>query len=68
MDYREAKVERIVDGDTVVLHNGSIVRYVGITCPEENGPFDKESTEANRKLVISPCMAQVVVYQHKKPF
>lgn len=48
---KKAKVERIVDGDTIVLTNGSIVRYVGITCPEDNEPFDKESTEANRKLV-----------------
>lgn len=48
---REAKVERIVDGDTIVLTNGSIVRYVGITSPENNEPFEKESTEANRKLV-----------------
>ncbi len=97
------KVERIVDGDTIVLNNGSIVRYVGITCPEDNEPFDKESTEANRKLVEGKQvsleydnykgdkfgrilayviidgknvsielaklgMAQVVVYQHKKPF
>lgn len=101
---KKAKVERIVDGDTVVLNNGSIVRYVGITSPENNEPFEKESTEANRKLVegkqvnleydnykgdkfgrilaylITPDgknvsielarfgMAQVVIYQHKKPF
>lgn len=100
---KKGKVERIVDGDTIVLNNGSIVRYVGITCPEENEPFDKESTEANRKLVegkeikleydnykgdkfgrilayvivdgknvsmelAKTGMAQVVVYQHKKPF
>ena len=26
---KDGKVERIVDGDTVVLHNGTIVRYVG---------------------------------------
>ncbi len=100
---KEAKVERIVDGDTVVLHSGAIVRYVGITSPETNEPYEKEATEANRKLVegkevkleydnykgdkfgrilaylivdgknISTemarlGMAQVVVYQHKKPF
>lgn len=100
---KEAKVERIVDGDTVVLHSGAIVRYVGITSPETNEPFEKEATEANRKLVegkevkleydnykgdkfgrilayvivdgknISTemarlGMAQVVIYQHKKPF
>lgn len=48
---KKAKVERIVDGDTIVLLSGSIVRYVGITAPENNEPFEKESTEENRKLV-----------------
>lgn len=100
---KKGKVERVVDGDTIVLENGSIVRYVGITCPEENQPYDQESTEFNRKLVegkeitleydhykadkfgrilayvivdgknvsmelAKTGMAQVVVYQHKKPF
>ena len=48
---KDGKVERIVDGDTVVLHNGTIVRYVGITSPETGEPFEKVATEANRKLV-----------------
>ena len=48
---KKAKVERIVDGDTIVLSFGSIVRYVGITAPENNEPFETESTEENRKLV-----------------
>lgn len=48
---KKAKVERIVDGDTIVLSSGSIVRYVGITAPENNEPFEKESTDENRKLV-----------------
>ncbi len=100
---KKGKVKRVVDGDTVVLENGSIVRYVGITSPETNEPFEKESTEENRKLVEGKTvtleydnykgdkfgrilaylviddknisvelarkgLAQVVVYQHKKPF
>ena len=101
---KKGKVERIVDGDTIVLNNGSIVRYVGITSPETGEPFEKQASEANRALVegkevsleydnykgdkfgrilaylITPDgnnvsielarqgMAQVVVYQHKKPF
>lgn len=100
---KKGKVERVVDGNTIVLENGPIVRYVGITCPEENQPYDDESTEFNRKLVegkqvsleydhykadkfgrllayaiidgknvsmelAKTGMAQVVVYQHKKPF
>ena len=100
---KKGNVERIVDGDTIVLQNGDIVRYVGITSPETGEPFEKEATEANRKLVEGKeveleydnykgdkfgrilayliidninvsielarlGMAQVVVYQHKKPF
>ena len=34
-----------------MLSSGSIVRYVGITSPENSEPFEKESTEENRKLV-----------------
>lgn len=100
---KKAKVERIVDGDTIVLSSGFIVRYVGITAPENNEPFENESTEENRKLVEGKMvnleydnykadkfgrilayffvdsknvsielarkgLAQVVIYQHKKPF
>src|SRR3989344_7884098 len=100
---KKAKVKRVVDGDTVVLENGSIVRYVGITAPETNEPFEKESTEENKKMVEGKTvileydnykgdkfgrilaylfidgknvsielarkgLAQVVIYQHKKPF
>src|SRR3989338_417097 len=48
---KKGNVERIVDRDTIVLQNGDIVRYVGITSPETGEPFEKEATEANRKLV-----------------
>jgi len=100
---KKAKVKRVVDGDTIVLENGSIVRYVGITAPENSEPFEKESTEENKKLVEGKTvtleydnykgdkfgrilaflivngknisvelarkgLAQVVIYQHKKPF
>ncbi len=47
----EAIVQRIVNGDTVVLENGIIVRYVGITAPETGEPFEEEATEENKKLV-----------------
>lgn len=46
-----AKVKNVVDGDTVELQNGLVLRYVGITAPEAGEPFEKESTELNRKLV-----------------
>ena len=46
-------VERIIDGDTIVLKGGERVRYIGIDTPEMNPkePFAKEATELNAILV-----------------
>jgi len=46
-----AIVARVIDGDTVELDTGQIVRYNGITAPEEGDPFAEESTEINQELV-----------------
>ena len=48
---KTAVVKKVIDGDTVELFNGLILRYVGMTAPETGEPFEKESTEANRELV-----------------
>ena len=51
---REARVTRIIDGDTIEVDIGGIVfqvRYIGIDCPEADHPFGPEATEANRHLV-----------------
>ena len=48
---KSAVVKKVIDGDTVELFNGLILRYVGMTAPETGEPFEKESTEANRVLV-----------------
>ncbi len=45
------KVKRVVDGDTIELVNGQIVRYVGVNAPDNGQPFEEEATEANAKLV-----------------
>ncbi|KKQ75825.1 MAG: hypothetical protein US98_C0059G0009 [Parcubacteria group bacterium GW2011_GWC1_38_6] len=45
------KVKRVIDGDTIELANGQIVRYVGINAPNNGEPFEEEATEANQKLV-----------------
>ncbi len=42
---------RVIDGDTIELSNGVIVRYLGIDTPEVDEPLGKKATEANRKLV-----------------
>lgn len=47
------QVERIIDGDTIVLVGGEKIRYIGIDTPEmsSNQPFAKEATELNAILV-----------------
>jgi micrococcal nuclease len=51
------KVERVIDGDTIVLTTGQKVRYIGIDTPEIVDPnkpiecFGKEAMVENQKLV-----------------
>lgn len=45
------KVKRVIDGDTIELADGQIVRYVGVNAPNNGEPFEEEATEANAKLV-----------------
>jgi micrococcal nuclease len=52
-----AKVERVVDGDTIVLAGGERVRYIGVDTPESVKPgtpvqcFAKAAARANERLV-----------------
>ncbi|PIP56736.1 hypothetical protein COX05_01475 [candidate division WWE3 bacterium CG22_combo_CG10-13_8_21_14_all_39_12] len=51
-------VSRIVDGDTIELSNGEIVRYIGIDTPETKHPqkgvecFGPEASQKNEELVM----------------
>ncbi len=45
------RVREVIDGDTIVLEDGTKVRYIGLNTPERDRPFYEEATEANRKLV-----------------
>ena len=58
----EAAVRRVIDGDTIQLSDGQLVRYIGIDAPETRRregarwveapePFGPEATQANRRLV-----------------
>lgn len=46
-------VDKVIDGDTIKLSTGEIVRYIGIDAPELRlgECFSTESTEFNRNLV-----------------
>jgi micrococcal nuclease len=52
-----ARVERVVDGDTIVLAGGERVRYIGVDTPETVKPrtpvqcFGRKASAANHRLV-----------------
>lgn len=61
-DYSQIKVVDVVDGDTIRLSNGYLLRYIGLDTPEVHikkgkdfiyspQPFALEAAEFNRKLV-----------------
>ena len=51
------RVAHVVDGDTIKLESGEVVRYIGIDTPETVDPrkpvqcFGKEASEKNKELV-----------------
>lgn len=51
------RVDRVVDGDTIVLEGGWVLRYIGIDTPETKDPrkpvqcFGEKASEENKKLV-----------------
>ncbi len=48
---RGIRVSQVTDGDTIVLNNGKVVRYIGIDTPEQGDSLFAEATETNRQLV-----------------
>jgi micrococcal nuclease len=49
-----AKVTRVIDGDTVVLSDGTKLRYIGIDSPETHAHecFASEAKKKNEELVL----------------
>lgn len=56
-NLQEAKVSKVIDGDTIELESGQRVRYIGIDTPETVDPrkpvqcFGKEASNKNKELV-----------------
>jgi micrococcal nuclease len=45
------RVSKVVDGDTIVLNSGEVIRYIGIDTPEKGAAFFEQATQANRELL-----------------
>jgi endonuclease YncB( thermonuclease family) len=50
-EARYAKVERVTDGDTIVLMDGTRVRLHGIDAPERDQPYGDIATAALNDMV-----------------
>jgi len=49
-DY-SIKVVDVIDGDTIVVEGGLLVRYIGIDAPEKNEGLYLQAQKANEELV-----------------
>lgn len=46
----ESTVSRVIDGDTIQLANGDIIRLIGIDAPDKDQPYYKEVNDQLKKL------------------
>ena len=52
-NYETAHVERVIDGDTVVIENKTSVRLLGINSPEKGEQYYQEAKEFVENLVLN---------------
>ena len=65
MDRIKNTVSHVYDGDTVMMADGTRIRYLGVDAPETNEPFFQEATAFNKQLVqMQPVILEVC---KKKP-
>ena len=53
MEYENAFVTRVVDGDTMETDDGQHLRYVGIDTPEREEPYYWAALQANSSLATN---------------
>jgi len=54
---QEYPVSKVIDGDTILLENGTIVHYIGVNAPQLKGEggsefFAREALRENKSLVV----------------
>lgn len=48
----QAKCTKVIDGDTIELETGEMIRYIGINCPESDEEYGDIATSVNSDLVL----------------
>ena len=46
----------VIDGDTIRIDNGELVRYLGIDAPEQNEVYGLSATRYNESLVAGKTL------------
>lgn len=62
----KSRVHRVIDGDTIVLKDGRVVRYLGVNAPERVEAFYQEAKRANEELVLGREIK--VVFDPRHPY
>ncbi len=50
---KSIRVARIIEGDTIIMKNGDIVRLLGINADEEGGPCFEQAKQRLEELVLN---------------
>jgi len=53
LEHKFASVERVIDGDTIVIENETSVRLLGINSPEKGEPYYNEAKDFLEELVFN---------------
>lgn len=62
----KARVHRVIDGDTIVLRDGRVVRYLGVNAPERFEDLYEVATGANKELVLGKEIK--VIFDPRHPY
>jgi len=50
-DRTSGFVQKVIDGDTIILRDGRRIRYLNVDCPERGEPFYRDALRFNQRLV-----------------
>ena len=56
--YEEAIVLEVIDGDTILLEDGRVIRYIGIDAPEINSPYTEEECFGPEATVLNAAFVE----------